>query len=305
MSHRAHGRQDQNNIGQQLGQIRGRLNYLERRMADLDPQGSQRVLERCTELEELMREHCNKVFAVMKTNGMEILKTMEKADHLVKQAEEKSDNLKANLSQRADKERQETMNLLSQLKATNEGVDMEASNRILELESKFEHAGSQILQARTEIANITQLCERAEAAVAEAQTAAAKAQTAAGRACKRQLAEWSTPNELTAQACLRARSVQPDSGEMKWIAHLAQESASRSPTQLHARRSLSRQRLQPNRGRSPTSVAPVSLQPNRGRSHGPLALPMRSVAASNAAATLMAAVRARASLAAPSSQSGS
>ena len=86
MSHRAHGRQDQNNIGQQLGQIRGRLNYLERRMADLDPQGSQHVLERCTELEELMREHCNKVFAVMKTNGMEILKTMEKADHLVKQA---------------------------------------------------------------------------------------------------------------------------------------------------------------------------------------------------------------------------
>ena len=306
MSHRAHGRQEPNNIGHQLGQIRGRLNYLETRMADLDPQGSKRVLERCTELEELMREHCNKVFAVMKTNSMEILKTMEKADHLVKQAEEKSDNLKANLSKRADKERQETMNLLNQLKATVEGLDTQASNRILELESKFQQVGSQILQARAEIADLTQLCERGEAAVAEAQTAAAKAQKAADIACKRQPQEWSTPNELKAQVCLRSRSVQPDSGEMKWIVHLAQESASRSPTRLHARRTLSSQRLQPNRGRSSsTGVAPVSPQPNRGRSHGPPARPMRSDAAHYAAATLMAAVRARANLTASSSQSGS
>ena len=304
MSHRAHGRQEPSNIGNQLGQIRERLNYVERRMADQDPQGSKRVLERCTELEELMREHCNQVFSIMKTNGTEILKNMERAAYLVKQAEEKSDNLKANLSQRADKERQETMLLLNQLKMTVDGLDTQASNRILELESKFQQVGSQILEARKEIADLTQLCERGEAAVAEAQMAAAKAQKAADIACKRQPQEWSTPNELKAQACLRARSVQPDTSEMKWVVHLAQESASRSPTRLHARRSLSRQRLQRGRSSS-TGAEPVSPQPNRGRSHGPLAVSMRSDATHYAAATLMAAVRARANLTAPSSQSGS
>ena len=77
-------------IAQQLREIQGRLNYLETRMADLDPQGSQRVLDRCTELEGLMREHCNKVFAIMKSNGTEILKTMERADQLVKVGDAKT-----------------------------------------------------------------------------------------------------------------------------------------------------------------------------------------------------------------------
>ena len=275
-------------------------------MGDLDPQGSQRVLDRCTEMEGLMREHCNKVFTIMKTNGSEILRTMERADQLVKDAEAKCENLKANLSQRADNERQETRNLLTQLKATIEGVDEQASNRILDLEARFQHFGSQLLTVRTEMANVTLLCERAEAATAGAQAALAEAKTAAAnasRASKRQLEEWSTAHELKAQACLRARSVQPDSGEMRWIVHLAREAASRSPTRLEARRSLSRQRLQPNRGRRQAEVAPVSQRrPNRGRSHDPPALSTRSEAAENAGATLLAAVRAAAHLGGSSSQ---
>ena len=295
-------------IAQQLREIQGRLNYLETRMADLDPQGSQRVLDRCTELEGLMREHCNKVFAIMKSNGTEILKTMERADQLVKVAEGKCESLKANLSQRADIERQETRNLLTQLKTTIEGVDGQASNRILELEARFQLLGSQLLTIETEMANMTSLCERAEAATAGAQAARAEATTAAAdasRACKRQLAEWSTPNELKAQACLRARSVQPDSSEMRWIVHLAQEAASLSPTRLQARRSLSRPRPQPNRGRSPVEAVPVLQCQPRGCSRGPASLSMRPEVAAHAAETLTAAVRARASLGGSSSQVGS
>ena len=231
-------------LGQQLTEITLRMDHLERFMMDLTPEGSTRVIDRMHELEHTTRKQCNDLLTIMRVKGDDMNKTFLRAELLVIEAEAKCENLEHILRRRGEKERQETTAVLNELRNAIETIDLRASSTVQELEAKLQQAGSQILSMQKKVFDVTLLCDKAEAA-------AAQAQMAADRACSRQLAEWSSPQELKAQVVARARSVQPGGAEVGWLVSLAQEAAARSPRRAVARLTASSQQQRRGRSRGP------------------------------------------------------
>ena len=227
-------------IGRQLNDITARLDHLERTLQDLTPTGSKRVLDRMHELEQVTRQQCIDLLRILEANGNKVMQTFRRAELLVHEAEATCQQLEFNLTRRADKERQETVKVQNELKETIEAIDTRATARVQEVEDKLQQAANQIMEVQTKIVKVTNLCDKTEAVAAAAQQAAFHASDRAKIACKRQFAEWASPQELKDKAVQRARSAQPGDPSMAWIIHMAQEAASKSPRRA-AQRSASRE----------------------------------------------------------------
>ena len=220
-------------LGKKLQNITERLDYLEKKMLDLTPDGSTRVLDRMHELESVTRTQCNDLLRILHEKGDLIDKTYKNCELLVEEAEAKCSNMELYLHRRGDRERQETTAVHNELRAAITAIDQQACTAVAELENKLQRATLQVSSLDAMVSEVQGLCERAEAA-------AAQAQMSADQACKRQSADWMTATELKEAVITRAQSLQPggrQQGQIAWCIHMAQEAASRSPSRQRARSS--------------------------------------------------------------------
>lgn len=217
----------------QLHGLSERMDHLERRMEDLTADGSQRVLDRMHELEDVTRRQCNSLLGILNEKGESIDKKYKDCELLVVEAEAKCTNMELYLHRRGDKERQETTEVHKELHAVISAIDQQACSAVAELESKIQRTTDQINNLNVTVAEVHGFCERAEAA-------AAQAQVSVEAASRRQLASWMTSAELKEAVITRARSLQPgdqQQGQLAWCIHMAQEAASRSPGRQRGRSS--------------------------------------------------------------------
>ena len=220
-------------LGQQLSGITARLDELERRMLDLAPESSKRVLDRMHELESVTRTQCNDLLRILYEKGHLIDKTYKNCELLVEEAEAKCSNMELYLHRRGGIERQETTGVHNELRAAITAIDQQACTAVAELENKLQRTTEQISSLDATVSEVQGLCERAEAAAAQAQMFAEESR-------KQQPADWMTSTELKEAVITRARSLQPGArqqGQFAWCIHMAQEAASRSPSRQRARSS--------------------------------------------------------------------
>ena len=242
-------------LGKKLQNITDRLDHLEKKMLDLTPEGSTRVLDRMHELESVTRTQCNDLLRILHEKGDLIDKTYKSCQLLVEEAEAKCGNMELQLQRRGGRERKETTDVHNELRAYMTVIDQKASTAVAELEDKLQRTKLQVSSLDATVSEVQELCERAEAAAAQAQLSADEAR-------KWQPADWMTATELKEEVITRAQSLQPggrQQGQIAWCIHMAQEAASRSPSRQRARSS----------SRESHSMAMWS----RGRSSGPRPAP--------------------------------
>ena len=216
-------------LGQQLNDITARLDDLERRMLDLAPETSKRVLDRMHELEATTRNQCNKLMQIMNDCGQELNHTFNKCELLAARAEVKCGNLEDSLRRRADKERQETTAVHEELRAAIAAIDEQATGAVQKLETRLQQTSDQIDRVQAMVADVRTLCTAAE-------NAAERAQTLAATASRQQLEDKVSSQDHMRVVVARSRSAQPGGPEMPVIIKLAQQAAERrSPVRAMAR----------------------------------------------------------------------
>ena len=217
-------------LGKQLKDITERLDHLEKKMLDLTPEGSRRVLDRMHELESVTRTQCNDLLRILHEKGDLIDKTYKRCELLVEEAEAKCCNMEHQLQRRGDRERKETTDVHNELRAYMTVIDQKASTAVAELEDKLQRTTLQVSSLDATVSEVQELCERAEAAAAQAQLSADEAR-------KWQPADWMTATELKEEVITRAQSLQPgvrQQGQIAWCIHMAQHAASLSPRRQRA-----------------------------------------------------------------------
>ena len=216
-------------LGQQLSGITARLDELERRMLDLAPESSKRVLDRMHELEAAARNQCNRLLQIMNECGREINHTFNKCELLAARAEVKCGNLEDSLRRRADKERQQTTAVHEELRAAIAAIDAQANGAVEKLETRLQQTSDHIDRVQAMVADVRALCTAAE-------MAAERAQTLAAAPSRQWLGDGVSSQDFKQVVVTRSRSVQPGGPEMPVIIKLAQDAAGRrSPVRAMAR----------------------------------------------------------------------
>ena len=225
----------------QLHSITERLDYLEAFIEDITPDGSSRVLDRMHELEEVTRKQCNHVLRIHQTQSAAIDTKHKSLESIVMKSEAKFTNMELSLQRRGDKERRETAALINELKTAIQAADQQASSVVADLDRKIEVLRGQIASLDVTVKDVSELCEMAEEAAANAQASARTVSVPSRKPYKDRVC-FMTSKDLGSAAVSRARSIRDTSRErdtLERCIHIAQEAASRSPSRGRCRRTMS------------------------------------------------------------------
>ena len=149
-------------IARQFKDITARLNYLEHKLADLDPQSSGRVLDRMHELEKCIRKQGNDFLSIVHQRAADIEKTSRHCQDFAEHAELQCSNLESKLARQGDRERQETTAVHRELRDLVQGIDDRAS-------AKMQHTQQQTDRMEKMRAEMQLMCEKVEEAASAAQ----------------------------------------------------------------------------------------------------------------------------------------
>ena len=210
-------------------------------MEDISHDGSRRVLDRMHELEEVTRKQCNDVLRIHQTRSAEINTKQKSLETIVMRSEAKFTSMQMSLQRRGEKERKETVALINELKKSILAVDQQASSVVADLDRKIEILQFQIASLDVTLKDVSELCERAEAAAACAQESARTVPVPL-RGQYEDQDRFMTSNDLRKAAVSSARSIRDPSrerGKLAWCIHIAKQAASRSPSRGRSRRTIS------------------------------------------------------------------
>ena len=104
-----------------------RLDFLELRLADLDPRTSKRTIERVTELEEVTRNNCNHMVEISGVRLGEVREALARAIAISEDLGKLADGIEQRIRRRCDEERKDAVASLSELKSAIDVVDEKVS----------------------------------------------------------------------------------------------------------------------------------------------------------------------------------
>ena len=183
-----------------LNDLTERLDHLENRIEDVTEDGSKRVLDRMHHLEAVTRKQCQKLIQIHDRRSAILDGKFKNCEAIVLKAEAKCASMEASLERRGDRERKETAELLSDLKAAIAVVDQQACSAVVALDRKVEEVKFQLASLDVTVKEVSEFCERAEAA-------AARAQEFVRDVPSQQTHRWMSSAELKEVAVSRARSL--------------------------------------------------------------------------------------------------
>ena len=140
-------RKGDTHIGNQLNDLRARMDHLELQMLDFNGDESERVIDRMHHLEEQTRENCRHLLQIMAKRGALVGEQLETAEIAAQQAERQCKDMECKLRRRGDLERQEASVILRELKEAIVDVDIRASVTVQRLQ-RFE---DEVKQQRSEV----------------------------------------------------------------------------------------------------------------------------------------------------------
>ncbi len=162
--------------GNSLASIGHRLDYLERSLADLNPQTSGRAVTRMTELERLTRDNCSALLTITLKREEEIDTKLKFCEAMVLRAEKVAGQGEERLKKRGDAERRETTRTLGELKGALDAIDEKVSkalDTIQEIETRCERllhqAENQVERCVEQTSDATHRCEQVESLVSSLQ----------------------------------------------------------------------------------------------------------------------------------------